>query len=78
MALTQSAVRNSNGISFTYVTDSSADWTSVPINTYFKDLADGLIHYKDSTGTIQEIFSSGGSSISYGTTYAIATFNFLT
>lgn len=66
MALTQSAVRNSNGISFTYITDSSADWPSVPINTYFKDLGDGLVHYKDSAGNIQEIFSSSG--ITVGTT----------
>lgn len=55
------------GIQFTKVTDSSADWSSVSDSTYFYDKADKLVHYKDSTGTVQELFSSGGS-ITVGTT----------
>jgi hypothetical protein len=56
----------STGIQFTKVTDSSADWASVANNTYFYDKADKLVHYKDSTGVVQEIFS--GSGITVGTT----------
>jgi len=63
MAITQSSIRNSNGINFTYITDSSSDWGSVPNSTYFKDLTDGLIHYKDATGSIQEMFSPSASGV---------------
>jgi hypothetical protein len=56
MALTQSAIRNSNGITFTYITDSSADWASVSSSTYFKDLSTGLIYYKDTNGVIQNTY----------------------
>ena len=44
------------GIQFTKVTDSSADWSSVSVSTYFYDKTDKLVHYKDSTGTIQEMY----------------------
>jgi hypothetical protein len=44
------------GINYTYVTDSSADWASVPNSTYFYDKADKLPHYKDSSGVVQEVF----------------------
>lgn len=55
------------GIQFTKVTDTSADWSSVASSTYFYDKAAKLVYYKDSTGTVQELFSSGGS-ITVGTT----------
>jgi hypothetical protein len=48
----------STGIQFTKVTDSSADWSLVSNNTYFYDKADKLVHYKDSTGIIQDVFRS--------------------
>ena len=65
MAVTQSTIRNSNGITFTYVVDSSSDWSGVPNNTYFKDLSDGLIYYKNSSGTIlQQFYQFTGGSIS--------------
>jgi hypothetical protein len=50
------------GIPFTKVTDSSSDWSSVDTSTYFYDKTDKLVHYKDSTGTVIELFSSGGGS----------------
>jgi hypothetical protein len=62
----------STGIQFTKVTDSSADWGLVPNNTYFYDKADKLVHYKDSTGVIQEIFSAPGG-ITVGTTTSTGT-----
>lgn len=48
------------GVTYTHRTDSSADWAAVPNSTYFFNIADKLVYYKDSTGTVLEIFSSGG------------------
>lgn len=48
------------GVNYTVTTASSADWASVSNSTYFYDLTDKLVHYKDSTGTILEIFGTGG------------------
>jgi hypothetical protein len=50
-------------INYTVVTDTSADWTSVANSTYFYDKVDKLVHYKDSTGVIQEIFSQSASAV---------------
>ena len=48
------------GTKYTVTTASSADWASVSNSTYFFDLTDKLVHYKDSTGTVLEIFGTGG------------------
>ena len=48
------------GVQVTKVTDTSADWASVANNTYFYDKGDQLVHYKNSGGTILEIFSAAG------------------
>jgi len=45
------------GYEYTGITDSSLDWGSVPNNTYFYDLADKLVHYKNGSGSIIEAFS---------------------
>jgi hypothetical protein len=45
-------------IAYTHVTDSSADWVSVPVSTYFYDKTDKLPHYKDASGNILEVFTS--------------------
>lgn len=69
------------GIKYTVTTASSADWPSVSNNTYFFDLTDKLVHYKDSTGTVLELFATGGSGPStfdYGLSTAISTGNYLT
>jgi len=50
------------GAKYTVTTASSADWASVSNSTYFFDLTDQLVHYKDSTGAIIEIFGAGGLS----------------
>ena len=47
------------GIQVTKVTDTSADWSSVPNSTYFYDKGDALVHYKNSSGAIVELFSEG-------------------
>lgn len=48
------------GVQVTRVTDSSADWASVGTSTYFYDKTDKLIHYKNSGGTVLELFSASG------------------
>ena len=48
------------GVNYTVTTASSADWASVSNSTYFYDLTDKLVHYKDSTGTILEIYGAAG------------------
>jgi len=54
------------GIQITKVTDSSADWSSVANDVYFYDKTDKLVHYKNSTGTVIELFSSGASTGIWG------------
>ena len=60
MAVTAITTTMAGAINYTHVTDTSADWASVPNSTYFYDKADKLVHYKDGTGTILEVFSAGG------------------
>ena len=50
------------GVKYTVTTASSADWASVSVSTYFYDLTDKLVHYKDSTGTVLEMYAAGGIS----------------
>ena len=50
------------GTKYTVTTASSADWASVSNSTYFFDLTDKLVHYKDSTGAIIELFGAAGLS----------------
>lgn len=71
MAIATVTTRMAAGINYTVVTDTSADWASVPNSTYFYDKVDKLVHYKDSTGTIQEIFSS--TATASGLKHGIAT-----
>jgi len=64
MAVVAVTTTMSAAINYTYVTDSSSDWASVPNGTYFYDKTDKLIHYKNSGGTILELFPSSISTIS--------------
>ena len=60
MAVTAITTTMAGAINYTHVTDTSADWASVPNSTYFYDKADKLVHYKNSGGTVLEIFSAAG------------------
>ena len=60
MAVTSVTTTMAGAINYTVVTDTSADWASVANSTYFYDKADKLVHYKDSAGTVLEIFSASG------------------
>jgi len=50
------------GIPYTVRTDTSADFPSVANDKYIYNLADKLVYYKDSGGTMLSIFSSAGGS----------------
>jgi hypothetical protein len=59
MAVTTVTTKMTGAINYTVVTDTSADWPSVANSTYFYDKADKLVHYKDGSGTVLEIFAGG-------------------
>lgn len=66
MAVTNLTIGSAGAINYTVVTDTSADWPSVANSTYFYDKADKLVRFKDSTGTVRELFPSSG--VTVGTT----------
>jgi hypothetical protein len=67
MAVTTVTTTMAAGVNYTVVTDTSADWPSVPNSTYFYDKADKLVHYKNGSGTVLEIFAAGGGGLTYFT-----------
>jgi hypothetical protein len=60
MAVVVVTTTMAGAINYTHVTDTSADWPSVPNSTYFYDKADKLVHYKNSSGVVLEIFGISG------------------
>ena len=63
MAITTVTTKMSAGVNYTVTTESSVDWPLVGTNTYFYDLTDQLVHFKNGSGDVLEVFSaSGGSS----------------
>jgi len=60
MAVITLTTQMAGAINYTATTASSSDWSSVANSTYFYDLTDKLVHYKDSTGAILEIYGSAG------------------
>lgn len=61
MAVTAlTATTQAAAINYNYTTSGSSDWSSVSNSTYFYDLVDRLPRYKNSGGTVLEVFSSGG------------------
>jgi hypothetical protein len=61
MAVTTVIGTPAQGVNYTVTTDTSADWSAVANDTYFYDLADKLVHYKNSSGDIIEGFSGGNN-----------------
>ena len=49
------------GTKYDTTTDSSADWPSVANSTYFFDKATNLTYFKNSGGTVLELFSATGA-----------------
>lgn len=58
MAIRDKRIVGGNGINYTKECDSSSDYAVMPNSTYFRDVSDGLIYYKDSGGTVIGIFGS--------------------
>lgn len=48
------------GAKYSVTTASSADWASVSNSTYFFDLTDQLVYYKNSSGAVVNPFAGGG------------------
>ena len=54
-------VNQEKGVTYTATTDDSNDWNDVDDNTYFYDFETDLPYYKDSSGNVFSVFSTGGS-----------------
>lgn len=75
MAVTtvNTGINQEKGITYSVITDSSADWASVANDTYFYDLGDGLPYYKNSSGAVLKVFS--GITVQETTSAATFTIN---
>lgn len=60
MAVTTLTTSMAGAVNYTATTASSSDWASVSNSTYFYDLTDKLVYYKNSSGTVLSIYSAGG------------------
>jgi hypothetical protein len=79
MAVTAVTTSTAGAINYTFTTDTSADFASVANSTYFYNIADKLVRYKDGTGAILEIFSaSGGASGVWGISNASGVYTYYT
>ena len=56
MAIYDKRITGSNGINYTKEVDGPSDWTGIPYNTYFKDLSDGLIYWRNPGGVVIHIY----------------------
>jgi hypothetical protein len=56
MAIYNKTIKNSNGITYTKEVDGPSDWYGIQNNTYFKDLSDDLIYWKDNAGIVIAIY----------------------
>ena len=56
MAVTALTTTMAGAINYTVVTDSSADWNSVPLSTYFYDKTEKQVYYKTPSGNILNLF----------------------
>jgi len=54
---------NKIGLTIKAIIDSPADYGLLPNNTYFKDLSDGLIYWKDGSGVVKGLFDGSASGI---------------
>ena len=69
MAVVAAIGAPAGAINYTQITDTSADFASVANSTYFYNKADKLVRFKDSSGTVLEIFAAGGGGgLTIGTT----------
>ena len=60
MGIYNKNIRNNNGISYSKEVDGPSDWINIESETYFKDLSDSLIYYKNSNDIVISIFEEAG------------------
>lgn len=60
MAVTVVTTKMAGGVNYTHTTDTSADWGSVPNDTYFYDIDTEIVYYRDAAGTIINAYEEGG------------------
>lgn len=60
------------GAKYTVTTASSTDWASVSNSTYFFDLTDKIVYYKNSTGTVINPFIDSGTTATTGSVISFA------
>ena len=58
MAVITLTTKMAAGVEYTHTTANSADWASVSNDTYFFDLTEKLVYYKDVNGSIQEPYKA--------------------
>ena len=71
MAITDKRVTGGNGISYTKETTNSIDWSALTNSTYFKNISDDTIYYKDENGNIFHAFT-GSSTANISTSGSIS------
>ena len=76
MAITDKRITGGNGISYTKETTNSVDWTGITNNTYFRNISDDIIYYKDNNGNIFHTFT-GSSTANISTSGSISATTYL-
>jgi len=61
MGIYDKKITGSNGINYTKEVDGPSDWGGIAYNTFFKDLSDGLIYWRNPSGAVIHIYELGGS-----------------
>lgn len=61
VTIINSGLRQEKGITYSEITDSSADWDDVTDGAYFYDIATDLPYYKSSAGLILSLFSEANT-----------------
>jgi hypothetical protein len=61
MAIHNKSITGGNGINYTKEVDGSGDYAALANNTYFKDLSDGIIRWKNLNGTIIKAFDDSNN-----------------
>tara|TARA_R110000803_G_scaffold10756_2_gene32699 strand:+ start:36274 stop:36858 length:585 start_codon:yes stop_codon:yes gene_type:complete len=60
MGIYDKKITGSNGINYTKEVDGPSDWAGIAYNTFFKDLSDGLIYWKNTSGDVIHIYEVSG------------------
>ena len=61
-----------SGVRYTVTTASSSDWASVSNSTYFFDLTDKIVYYKNSSGAVINPFIDSGTTATTGSVISFA------